>query len=309
MKAIADFSIITLSREEESGGEEIGTQLSQRLGFRLVDHQLLTQILQENGYPFTSDVPLAEKERKVWIEAVWKVINRLADEGGVIFLGRGGQKIFHDSPRAFHLLVVAPIVFRLERIKQKFGQDQTVASLILTQYDRKRENFLRERFALSWKDPSWYHLVINAAQYPIDAACLLVEQAMGGAIPFTSQPRAPILRPGVDYLEQKVNFAHPSEEEFAQVLNFYGIRWLYEPRTFPLEWDSEGNILEAFSPDFYLPDFDLYLELTTQKQKLTHKKNRKVRQLQKLYPQVKIKVIYSRDFDHLFKKLGMEENG
>jgi hypothetical protein len=63
-------------------------------------------------------------------------------------------------------------------------------------------------------------------------------------------------------------FAHPSERVAAQILDFYGIRWEYEPTTFPIEWDSKGEVIASFSPDFYLPDLDLYIELTTMSQKL-----------------------------------------
>ena len=60
-------------------------------------------------------------------------------------------------------------------------------------------------------------------------------------------------------------FAHPSEREFAQILDFYGLRWTYEPRSFPLRWEDD-RVVEMLTPDFYLPDLDLYLELTTLKQ-------------------------------------------
>ena len=99
-------------------------------------------------------------------------------------------------------------------------------------------------------------------------------------------------------------FAHPAEEMFARILDFYGIAWEYEPRTFPLEWDEAGNILEAFSPDFYLVQEDLYIELTTQKQRLVTKKNRKIRLLRQLYPEVNIKIFYGRDFERLLQKYG-----
>jgi hypothetical protein len=92
------------------------------------------------------------------------------------------------------------------------------------------------------------------------------------------------------------------------MLDFYGVRWLYEPRTFPLEWDEEGNLTEAFAPDFYLPDFDLFIELTTQKQKLTRKKNKKVRRLKELYPQIKIRVVYARDYEYILNHLKGENN-
>jgi hypothetical protein len=66
----------------------------------------------------------------------------------------------------------------------------------------------------------------------------------------------------------ETDFAHPSERVAAQILDFYRIRWEYEPTTFPIEWDGDGNVIASFTPDFYLPDLDLYIELTTMSQKL-----------------------------------------
>jgi hypoxanthine phosphoribosyltransferase len=109
------------------------------------------------------------------------------------------------------------------------------------------------------------------------------------------------------------DFAHLSEKEFARVMDFYRIRWQYEPKTFPIEWDDNKNVISAFTPDFYLPDLDLYIELTTMKQSLVTKKNRKVRRLRELYPDVNIKILYERDYKNLIWKYGLastdEENG
>lgn len=101
------------------------------------------------------------------------------------------------------------------------------------------------------------------------------------------------------------SFAHPSERVAAQILDFYRIAWEYEPTTFPLEWDRHGMVLASFSPDFYLPEFDLYIELTTMSQKLVTKKNRKVRRLKELYPDVNIKILYQKDFRKLLFKYGI----
>jgi hypoxanthine phosphoribosyltransferase len=99
-------------------------------------------------------------------------------------------------------------------------------------------------------------------------------------------------------------FAHASEAELARILDFYGVRWEYEPHTFPVGWSLEGAVVESFSPDFYLPDMELYVELTTLKQKLVRKKNRKLRRLRELYPEVRIKLFYARDFRMLLLKFG-----
>ncbi len=101
------------------------------------------------------------------------------------------------------------------------------------------------------------------------------------------------------------SFAHPSEAEFASVLDFYQITWTYEPRSFPLRQDETGRVLESFTPDFYLPDFDLYIELTTLRQSLVTKKNRKLRLLKELYPEINIKLLYRRDFYKLARKFGL----
>ncbi len=101
---------------------------------------------------------------------------------------------------------------------------------------------------------------------------------------------------------EKIKFAHESEKEFARILDFYRIRWEYEPKTFPLEWDEEGNTTVSFSPDFYLTDYDLFIELTTMNQRLVTKKNRKIKKVKELYPDINIKLFYKKDFHSLIFK-------
>jgi hypoxanthine phosphoribosyltransferase len=98
-------------------------------------------------------------------------------------------------------------------------------------------------------------------------------------------------------------FAHNAEYEFARILDFYGIAWQYEPRSFPLRWER-GHVTEAFTPDFYLPEMDLFVELTTLKSGLTAEKNRKMRQLQELYPDTNIIMLKKRDYLRLLAKYG-----
>jgi len=99
-----------------------------------------------------------------------------------------------------------------------------------------------------------------------------------------------------------VEFAHESEAHLAGLLDGYGIRWEYEPTTFVLEADEEGNVAEAFTPDFYLPDFDTYVELTTMRQPLVTRKNRKVRRLAEVHPEVTVKLLYRRDIERIGAK-------
>jgi hypoxanthine phosphoribosyltransferase len=117
----------------------------------------------------------------------------------------------------------------------------------------------------------------------------------------TARPQTPLT--GAPVGEVPAPFAHPAEYEFARILDFYGIEWQYEPRSFPLRWDS-GNVVEAFTPDFYLPDLNMYVEVTTLKTSLTAEKNRKMRMLKQLYPEVNIKLLKKRDYLRLLAKYG-----
>lgn len=102
-----------------------------------------------------------------------------------------------------------------------------------------------------------------------------------------------------------IHFVHPSEAEFARILDFYGIEWQYEPRSFPLEWHPDGSVARMFTPDFYLSDLDLYVELTTQKQSLVTRKNRKLRLLKQLYPDINIRLFYKKDLQRFLGRFGV----
>ena len=102
-------------------------------------------------------------------------------------------------------------------------------------------------------------------------------------------------------------FANDTERDLSRMLDFHGIAWQYEPHTFVLEAGPEGDVRTAFTPDFYLPEQDLYIEVTTMKQSLVTKKNRKVRRLRELYPGINCKIFYQRDYLSLVTKYGLED--
>ena len=110
-------------------------------------------------------------------------------------------------------------------------------------------------------------------------------------------PRPPVL------------FAHQSEAEIARLLDFYGVHWQYEPRSFPLEWSADGRATQSFTPDFYLPDYDLFLEVTTVRPSLINRKNRKIRKLRENFPEVNIKLLTLKDVEALFIKYGVGRAG
>lgn len=102
--------------------------------------------------------------------------------------------------------------------------------------------------------------------------------------------------------EEAPRFANDAELECAKVLDYYGVPWAYEPQTFVLERDADGRVVEAFTPDFFLPEQNLYLEITVMKQSLVTRKNRKLRKLRTLYPEVRVKLFYKRDIERLAQR-------
>ena len=126
-----------------------------------------------------------------------------------------------------------------------------------------------------------------------------------GAVPDTFEPSIAGTPAGI--IDRPTNgsvvFAHPSEREFARILDFYRVPWRYEPRSFVLKARGE-RILEMFSPDFYLPELDQYFELTTLRQRLVTKKNRKLRLLRELYPYINVRLLYRKDYQELLAKYG-----
>lgn len=106
-----------------------------------------------------------------------------------------------------------------------------------------------------------------------------------------------------------VVFAHPAEQELARILSFFGIDWAYEPTSFALAWRADGTPSEMFTPDFYLPELNLYLELTTMRQRLVTRKNRKARLLRERYPNIRLRLLYRRDYLRLAESYrGMVES-
>ena len=126
------------------------------------------------------------------------------------------------------------------------------------------------------------------------------------------QPLLPCSRVGemadfqADSVKEPPRFANEAERECAKVLDFYGVPWEYEPHTFVLEEGEDGRIVEAFTPDFFLPEQNLYLEITVMKQRLVTRKNRKLRRLRERYPDVNVKLFYKRDIERLAQRYRLD---
>jgi cytidylate kinase len=322
------MAIITISRLTGSGGREIATAAAQVLNFRFIDRDAMDGAIDQQFPVSIEQLSRIKKDQRVYQEMVRSAIAELAAVHNVVVLGSGGQFLFARVAASLHVQIVAPVPYRIARIMRLGNVDRAAAERIIEERDREKETHIKTLYGKDWRDPAYYDLVLNIDHFSNEVAVEIIVKAAQAkgieatAVELPANLREDILTAKLDVAqladleaveERLPEFAHPSEREFARVMDFYRIRWEYEPKTFPIEWDENQNVVKAFTPDFYLPDLDLFIELTTMKQSLVTKKNRKVRLLRELYPDVNIKILYERDYKNLIWKYGLtngeEENG
>src|SRR5262245_19636402 len=323
------MAIITISRLTGSGGREIATATADSLGFQFIDREKMDTVIAEQFPIRFEEMNRIRQDPRVYSEIVRSAIAEVARLHNVVVLGSGAQFLFAKVRAALHIQIVAPLPYRIARVMRFAKVDKEKAEQIIRERDEAKRSFLEHLYIADWRDPSHYDLVLNLDRFSNEVAVNIIIEAAktkgieAQTVELPTELREEILTAKLDVAQlahieptegKLPEFAHSSEREFARVMDFYRIRWQYEPRTFPIEWDDQRNVIAAFTPDFYLPDLDLFIELTTMKQSLVTKKNRKVRLLKELYPEVNIKILYERDYRNLIWKYGLsepesEENG
>jgi cytidylate kinase len=319
------MAIITISRQTGSGGREIASAIAEALNFQFIDRNSMDEVINQLFPVRLDQLSRIKQDRKVYGEMVRSAIAEVSSKYNVVILGSGAQFLFAGVAASLHVQIVAPRSYRVARLMRLAHIERNEAEDLVDEQDQRKAEFIRTLYDADWRDPAHYDLVLNIDHFSNEVAVeIIVKAAKAKGIEATpvslpARVREDILTAKLDVAQlaelepgegKLPEFAHPSEREFARVMNFYRIRWQYEPRTFPIEWDENRNIVKAFTPDFYLPDLDLFIELTTMKQSLVTKKNRKVRLLRENYPEVNIKILYERDYRNLIFKYGLnEENG
>jgi cytidylate kinase len=314
------LGIITISREFGSGGETIARLVAEKMQFLLVNKETIAQGLAEYGIekpaPRLEDLIGGEEDQAGlhYVEAMHNYIYDLAIRNDLVILGRGGSVLFCDYPPALHVKLIAQFTQRVQRVMKLYDLKPETAVKLIKEQDCSTRQYYRRVFNINWANLRSYDLVINTQKMALeDVADIII-----AAYRIHALPREIKDAPGGVEIEDRVfispteaeaeQFMHSSEEEFAHMLDFYRIRWEYEPKTFLLEWDSEGNVIEAFSPDFFLPEQDLYIELTTQKPKQAWKKNRKIRRMKELYPDINVRLIDKKGFESLLRKHSIDHD-
>ncbi len=313
------MAVITISREFGSGGETIARLVAEKLGFLLVNKKMIAEALAAYGIvepeldideKFVEETDDVVKLQKEYNSALHEYLYDAAIRENLVILGRGGQILFQDFPPSLHIKINSPLKKRIIRIMQLYNLGEKAALKLIAEQERNRNKYLKQVFGKNLPKTDLYDLIINTGRISFEDAADMIAASFhihGESREIVSkEDEYDLMHEEILLPKEEASFMHPSEEEFAKMLDFYQIKWEYESKTFPLEWDSEGNVTEAFAPDFYLPEQDLYLELTTQRQKLVWRKNKKLRRFRELYPDLNIKIMYNKDYKSLLRKFGRD---
>jgi len=307
------MAVITISRQTASLGDELSNYLSTKLNCMVITRRYAmenffeglsehdSEQLEDSAKFFLTKMPGSDKTFK---EILAQKINELADSSeNLIVLGLGGCAMLMGRDDLVNLRVVASKETRTDRTSRRYNVSKEEAESLLSIGDRKHKRFVSIVFDKDLGENELYDLTFNTDILSVEecaAAVLALCEKKSERLKISKETEQD---DSIDHQTRTVVFKNETEEEFARILDMYNIEWMYEPKTFPIEWDAEGNIRMAFSPDFYLPRFDLYLELTTMEQKYVTKKNKKARMVMELYPGTNVRIVYKKDFQQLVERL------
>jgi cytidylate kinase len=312
------MALIAVSGHPGCRYEEVARICAQRLSFELLTQSRIQALA---GEEFGAEAAIPDR---AYSSLVTSVLARLATQHHIVYCAVGGEVLARHFPGMLRVHVVAPENVRIGNMMLDHRLERAAARQLLLDREAADRADRKAKFGKTKATADLFDLVLNAESLTSEQMAALIETAVvsgglaerGYLSPAAEQQlqfqvrlklaRFGIVPPGNITLRKKI-FANQSEEMFANLLDFYRIAWEYEPRSFTVQYDKDGGVAEAFTPDFYLPEFDLYLELTTMKQSLVTRKNRKVRLLRELYPHINIQVFYQKDFENLIFKYGLAE--
>lgn len=312
------MALLIVAGESGCPVEQVARLAAQRLGWSVVTEAKLRDLI---AVEFGSETAIPPR---AWPYVASSILAKLSMEEPLAVAAPGCEFLLPELPGTFRAQVTQSDGKRIGALMLEHRMDRPAAAQLLRQWERAEKEVARQRFAKSAAPVAVFDLICNLDRMESDDAAALVEHGarLRGLVDQPLLPAAAeaqvqfqmrlqlakfgIAPPSRAELKRKP-FANPSEEIFANLLDFYRIGWEYEPRSFPIQWDAAGHVTEAFTPDFYLPEFDLYVELTTMKQAHVTRKNRKVKLLRSLYPHVNIQVFYEKDFRNLIFKHDLGE--
>ncbi len=306
------MTIVTISRQLASQGDEVAKALSLKLGWEIITRDnLITDILvkvanKQELYMLTES-PKAflckTQDDITFIEYIKNYLVEMSKTKSAILVGFGSQLMFTDNKDVLKIRIISPKSSRIEKLKRQYKVLEIDATTIIETSDRKQNRFIKTVFGvINISDNSYYDLVLDTKafsvqEYAQSITTLVREHEKNRELELENENI--VVRCNQT---NKYAFKNLEEIEFAEILDSYHIEWIYEPKTFPIEWDTEGNIKFAFTPDFYLTKLDLYIELTIMNQKYVSLKNKKAKKLRELYPGINVRVVYKKDFLALIER-------
>lgn len=201
--------IITISRQYGAGGSDVARRVSDALGWRVVDNELIDRVALRAGLP-PEEVARREERAPGFLERLTRALSRsspesfaapadkvpepeeatlvritenvvaeIAAEGRVVLVGRAGPAVLRGKHDALHVRLVALAAFRLGTAVQRLGIDPKDAEQAMHEADTNRARYLKQYYGLDWNDPTNYHMVLNTGVLGLDgAAAVIVERAL-----------------------------------------------------------------------------------------------------------------------------------
>lgn len=319
---------LTLSRSLGSLAQSIAEKLSKDQGLALIHREMalrdwLPQVASPHDIHMLRESYLyyhhAYEGERSYKDFLAQKIKAAQQAGPCLFLGMGAQTVLAAEDRVLHLRIDAPLKLRIQRIQTEWKLSTPEAAAIVANSDKRRRRFLKKVYDLDWADWQPYDLVLNTQDMTAPEATSLIRDLLtkriqrtgtgtGAESPSATSAHQMSLAFDPEGALQEDPFHHDIERTFAAVLDSYGLDWAYEPRTFPLAFDDEGNITQAISPDFYLASDDVYIELTVMKPKYMAEKRRKVEAMRALYPDVQLILLDKRGLRAFMDRLALKQN-
>lgn len=308
--------VITISRQMGSLGDEAAEILARKLGWELIKRETLLlkffpavakgrdlYLLKESAKFYLSNT----QSGMTYLEFLKTTLEAYVQEHPAVLVGFGSQIMFSGEKQAIHVRIIAPEKIRLGRIKRQFRVAHHDAATILETAEKKHRRFVSVVYKTDLAREELYDMVLNTAKMTPDECAGVIMTLQQEREVNRQLEQQNKIADAIDNNDGYAMLKNQNEVEFARILDKYQIQWRYEPTTFPIEWDLEGNVTLAFSPDFYLPKFNTYIELTSMNQRYVTIKNKKAKRVRELYPGTNVKIVFKKDFQSLVERFGSDE--
>jgi len=206
------MAVITLSRQLESGADEVARLLCEKLGYQYFDKNAMVQVGQEIGLaagviqnavdfkPVTKGLlerwfgstqrltggdpsswtfpALNEALQDLTIANLMDIINAGYKKGNVVIVGRGGMAALQDKPDVLHVRIQAPLELRVKRLQEHENLTPEEAHKKIRERDLSDVEWIKRYFGLDSHDPQLFDIIISTAKYTPEQAADLIVSAL-----------------------------------------------------------------------------------------------------------------------------------